>query len=161
MLGKRIALYAMGPIGVAALSFIILPLLTWIATPETVAVYSLFTVVLNLTVMASSFGLDQALVRFYYATADKIKLLLKTITPGLLLLCVTAAVVYFSEYDLSANTIGLSGGSLVLCIAIFLAYHSRFYSLVLRMEDKAFHYSFSQLLPKIWFLCALMYFYFS
>lgn len=160
MLGKRIALYAMGPIGVAALSFAILPLLTWIATPETVAIYSLFTVVLNLTVMASSFGLDQSLVRFYYATIDKTKLLVRTLTPGLLLLASGGIIMSLVSYDLSANTIGLASVNAILCVAIFLAYKSRFLSLVLRMEDKAFHYSFSQLLPKVWLLCALIYFYF-
>lgn len=159
MLGKRIALYAMGPVGVAALSFIILPLLTWIATPETVAIYSLFTVVLNLTVMASTFGLDQALVRFYYASSDKTKLLVKTLFPGLILVLATSALVWGFNVELSANTIGLGGVNSALIVAVILAYNSRFLSLVLRMEDKAFQYSFSQLLPKIWLLGALLYFF--
>lgn len=161
MLAKRIALYAMGPVGVAALSFIILPLLTWIATPETVAIYSLFTVVLNLTVMASSFGLDQALVRFYYTVPNKLQLLFTTMLPGLLLLAVVTFIIYLFKYDVSANTIGLASANVALFTAIFLSYHSRFLSLVLRMEDKAFQYSFSQLLPKLWLLAALFYLYFA
>lgn len=157
MLGKRIALYAMGPVGVAALGFIILPLLTWVATPQTVAIYSLFTVVLNLTVMASTFGLDQALVRFYHATTDKVTLLAKTLFPGLILVLVASAIVLSLNVELSGNTIGLVGANNPLILAIILAYSSRYLSLVLRMEDRAFQYSFSQLLPKIWLLSALLY----
>lgn len=153
---KKILLYSMGPLGVAALSFITLPLLAWVSSPETVAIYSLFTITLNLAVMLCTLGLDQSLVRFYYENKFS-QLFVSTLFPGFSLLLLLIISIMLFDIDFSYITIGKTGFELFIITGVVFAYFSRFFSLILRMEDRALQYSFCQLLPKVWLLAVLLF----
>lgn len=144
----------MGPIGAAALSLVSLPLLAWISSPEVVAVYSMFTITLNLAVMLLTLGLDQSLVRLYYEKQFS-QLFLNALLPGGAFFLLLILLFFLFDVEFSETILGVSGFEFLLVVGIAFSFFSRFFSLVLRMENKALEYSFSQLLPKICFLIVL------
>src|SRR5690554_1009855 len=152
---NKILGYAIGPIGAAALGFITLPLITWFYSVEDVGRISMLQVVASFSILLFCLGLDQAYVREYHESDNKPKLLKLSLFPGLFLIICTYGIIYLIEptviakylYDIPSAFL-----SAVSILCFFLAFTSRFLSLILRMEERALAYSMSQLLPKIIFL---------
>lgn len=157
---KKVLHFAIGPIGAAALGFITLPLTTWFFSPEDIGRLSLLNVVVSLAVMFFSFGLDQAYVREYH-DSNNTPLLWKTcFLPGFILLtilCVFLGIYsrFFSHiiFDITNYWYGLS-----IIICLISSYCVRFFSLMLRMQERGLAFSFSQILPKIIYLILLLIF---
>ena len=63
---RKIAGFAVGPIGGAFLGFITLPLTAWFFSTEDIGRIALLQIVLGFTTMLFSLGLDQAYVREYH-----------------------------------------------------------------------------------------------
>ena len=97
MIKARILHYAIGPLGVAAISLITLPFLTWLFPESIVASYTLFFIVMNFGTMLFSLGLDQSLVRHYFSYEKK-SLLLLTLLPGSFF--VGSALIIISLYNI-------------------------------------------------------------
>ncbi len=154
MLRTTLLQYSIGPFGVALISLITLPALTWLYNEEVVASYTLFFIVLNLSTIFLSLGFDQSLVRNYFSYV-KSDLFLLTIFPGLILLSCILLVTYFINVDISPLLIGSSGLTKEIILGITFAFFSRFLSLIIRMENKPLLFSFSQILPKILLLAFL------
>lgn len=157
---KKILHFAIGPIGAAALGFISLPLTTWFFTPEDIGRISLLNVVIGLCVMFFSLGLDQAYVREYHDSNNSPLLWKTCFLPGVILFSVLCLMVLPEAQYLSEMILDISnywyGLGIILCL--FSAYCVRFFSLIVRMQERGLAFSFSQILPKIIYLIALLIF---
>ena len=157
---KTILGYALGPIGSGLLGLISLPIITWFYSVEDVGRISMLQVFTSFSILFFCLGLDQAYVREYHDTNNK-PLLLKTVVFPSLALCLLILVLlfiidpYFISYWLyDIESVYLS----LITIACFLiALLSRFLSLILRMQERAFAFSMSQLLPKILLLFFILF----
>ena len=63
MTPKKIAAFALGPLGGALLSFITLPVITWIFSQQDIGRLAMLNVVISFSTLLFSLGLDQAYVR--------------------------------------------------------------------------------------------------
>ncbi|MFV5350672.1 oligosaccharide flippase family protein [Acinetobacter baumannii] len=152
---KKIIGYAVGPIGSGLLGFISLPIITWFYSVEDVGRISMLQVFMSFSVLFFCLGLDQAYVRDYHENENKPKLLKTVLLPCLifsilffiLLLIYNVNIVSFWLYEIPSTYL-----SIITVICFIVALASRFLSLVLRMQERSFAFSMSQLLPKIIFL---------
>ena len=152
--------YAVGPIGSGLLGLLSLPIITWFYSVEDVGRISMLQVFTSFSILFFCLGLDQAYVREYHDTNNK-PLLLKTVVFPSLALCLLILISlfiidpYFISYWLyDIESVYLS----LITIACFLvALLSRFLSLILRMQERAFAFSMSQLLPKILLLFCILF----
>lgn len=152
---NKILAYALGPIGSGILGLISLPIITWFYSVEDVGRISMLQVVASFSVLLFCLGLDQAYTREYHEVEDTPELLKFTLMPGLILTVMVFGLLFIikptliSQWLYEIPSIYLS---LISIIFFTLSIISRFLSLVLRMQEKAFAFSMSQLLPKIIFL---------
>lgn len=151
MTPKKIASFALGPIGAAALGFITLPLVTWFFSQEDVGRMSMLSVAISFSVLLYTLGLDQAYVREYHESDNTPALLKTTLLPGLVLLILSLAILLsfgniISEWLFEIDSFSLS---IIVAYVVILNFISRFLSLMLRMNEQGFAYSMSELLPKL------------
>lgn len=152
---KKILGYAVGPIGSGLLGFISLPIITWFYSVEDVGRISMLQVFMSFSVLFFCLGLDQAYVRDYHEAKNKPQLFRTVILP-----CLIFSILIFSLlaiYDLKIISLWLyeipsTYLSIITIICFIVALASRFLSLILRMQERSFAFSMSQLLPKIIFL---------
>lgn len=152
---KNILGFSVGPIGAALLGFISLPVLAWYFSPEDIGRISMLQIVISFTVVLCSLGLDQAYVRDFHETKDKSELLKTAVLPGLLVLLLICLSIFTYSSELISKllfAIPSSFFSLIVIVSLLSAFLSRFLSLILRMQEKGFAFSMSQLLPKLLFL---------
>ncbi|HGF7196553.1 TPA: oligosaccharide flippase family protein, partial [Vibrio cholerae] len=86
MTPKKIASFAIGPIGGALLGFITLPIITWFFTQEDVGRLSMLTIAVSFSTLLFPLGLDQAYVREFHESGNKPKLFKTVVMPGLIFL---------------------------------------------------------------------------
>lgn len=149
---RQILGFAVGPIGAAGLSFISLPIMTWIFPPADIGKLSMLQVTISFSTLLCCLGLDQAYVREYHESKDKPKLLLNATFPGLLVLAILALVVLVVAPRAASELLygdRSAAYTIATIAALFVAYVSRFLSLVLRMEDRGLAFSMSQILAKV------------
>lgn len=150
MTPRKIASFALGPIGGALLAFITLPLITWFFSQEDVGRLSMLNIATSFGILFFSLGLDQAYVREFHET-DSTPALFKTVLlPGLSLLIISLIVLIaldntISNFLFEIDSLFLSIAVAIIMIAMFIA---RFLSLILRMNERGIAYSMSQVLPK-------------
>jgi len=151
MTPKQIAAFAVGPIGAAAISFITLPIITWFFSQEDVGRMSMLTVAISFSTLLFTLGLDQAYVREFHESNNKPALFKQVVLPGFFLLLITLLVLLRLDNTISFRLFGLDSTqiSYLVAIAILSDFLSRFFSLILRMQEKGLAYSLSQLLPKL------------
>lgn len=151
MTPKQIAAFAVGPIGAAAISFITLPIITWFFSQEDVGRMSMLTVAVSFSTLLFTLGLDQAYVREFHESKNKPALFKLVVLPGFFLLLITLLVLLSLDNTISFRLFGLDSTqiSYLVAIAILSDFLSRFFSLILRMQEKGLAYSLSQLLPKL------------
>ncbi|MFK3871711.1 oligosaccharide flippase family protein [Pseudoalteromonas rhizosphaerae] len=156
---NKILGYALGPIGSALLGFISLPVITWFYSIEDVGKISMLQVVASLTVLLFCLGLDQAYVREYHDSTDKPKLFKTSFLPGFILLILAFSGLYLVDEMLISRWLYEQEShylTIVSFACFILAFCSRFLSLILRMQERSFAYSMSQLLPKLFFLAFIL-----
>ena len=156
---NKILGYALGPVGSALLGFISLPIITWFYSIEDVGKISMLQVVASLTVLLFCLGLDQAYIREYHESTDKPKLFKTSFLPGFILLILAFSGLYLVDKMLVSRWLYGQESFYLTIISFFcfvLAFCSRFLSLILRMQERSFAYSMSQLLPKIFFLLFIL-----
>ncbi|WP_168407451.1 lipopolysaccharide biosynthesis protein [Acinetobacter indicus] len=151
--------YALGPVGSGLLGFISLPIITWFYPVEDVGRIAMLQVFMSFSVLFFCLGLDQAYVREYHEAKNKPALLKTVFVP-----CLTLSILSFlllmlynlemvSKWLYEVPSTYLSIVS-ILCFVIALA--SRFLSLVLRMQERSYAFSMSQLLPRIIFILIIV-----
>ncbi|MDQ9094140.1 oligosaccharide flippase family protein [Pseudoalteromonas haloplanktis] len=148
---KKIAAFAVGPIGGAILGFVTLPLITWFFSTEDVGRLAILNVAISFSTLFFSLGLDQAYVREYHEEVNKAALFKTVFLPGFLLLTMTLFFIITLNGALSNWLLGIQSIQLSILIAFVLVstFIARFLSLILRMSERGFAYSMSQILPKL------------
>lgn len=150
--------FALGPISSAILGVITVPIIAWFFSQEDVGRITMLQIFLGFSTMLFSLGLDQAYIREFHEEQDKPALLKRALLPGLLLLTFTLlTIISFGGlladwlFDISSLAF-----SLLIVIAMFSSFISRFLSLILRMNERGLAYSMSQLLPKAVLLAVIV-----
>jgi O-antigen/teichoic acid export membrane protein len=148
---RKIAAFAIGPIGGALLGLITLPIITWFFPQEDVGRMAMLQVTIGFSTLLFSLGLDQAYVREFHEVDNKPALLKRSVVPGLMLLVFTLALLLSLGDSLAGWLFDVPEWhlSLLVAAAVLAAFVSRFLSLVLRMNERGLAYSMSQLLPKL------------
>ena len=159
MNSKKIASYAVGPIGASILGFITLPIITWFYSVEDVGRVSMLQVFTSFSVLLFCLGLDQAYIREYHSTANKSLLLKETLLPCLILSIAVLSIIYLYDVNIISKwlyEIPSAYLSIITILCFLVALISRFLSLVVRMQERALAFSISQLLPKLLFLLIIL-----
>ena len=157
---RKILLFSLGPLGNAVLGLFILPTSAWFFTTEDIGRLSMYQLVVSFSIILFGMGLDQGYVREYHDSPGRQKdTLFKTLflsAVALLLFIVLAS--FLLPVDLSFLITGIKSEwiSLYIVLGVMLAFSSRFFALILRMNERALAYSLSQLLPKLVFLLVLL-----
>lgn len=148
---KKVARFALGPIGTALLGVVSIPIMTRIFSQEDIGRLTMLQITIQVCILFFSLGLDQAYVREYHEESDTSNLLKQTTIPGLVLMIFGILLLQSTSTSLSKLLFNLDSAvfDLLIFISIVSSFLSRFLLLVLRMEEKATTYSFSQFLPKI------------
>ncbi len=154
---KKIAAFAIGPIGSAALGFITLPIITWFYSTEDIGRIAMLQVVSSFCILLFGLGLDQAYVREYHESEKKPALLKATLFPGFLIFLVILILSFIVPSFISRMLFAVDNILINVLVAVcFLAaFLSRFLSLILRMEERGLAFSMSQVLPKLIFLSVI------
>lgn len=152
---KKILKFAVGPVGLGLLGFVSVPLVSWFFTPEDLGVFAMLQVAQGVGLMLFSLGLDQAYAREFHQASNRAALFLRCAGPGfgLVLAFFLAAGVYGFE-KFAALVYGVSDFSLglVTWLCLLFGFAVRYLAMLLRMNERALQFSFTQLLPKIVFL---------
>lgn len=158
---KTILGYLIGPIGASFIGFISLPIMAWFFSAEDIGKISILQVATSLFVLVFCLGLDQAYVRDYHNN-DKKELLFKMVLlPSMSLALFTCVFVFMVNQNIISWLLFDEKNIIltVLSICCFLvALLLRFLSLLARMQEKAFIFSFSQILQKNSFLVTILLF---
>ena len=158
---KKFLGYALGPFGSAAIGIVSLPLISWYFPAEDIGRIVLLQTVSALMLTLMGLGLDQSYIREYHAAENKAALFKAVIVPPVMLTAVFASLVCLwrlswpSEkvFDIESGTLGL------LCLLFFaVSVLSRYFALILRMKERSFAFSFSQLTPKILILLFVLFY---
>lgn len=151
MTPRKIAAFAIGPIGGALLGLITLPIITWFFSQEDVGRMAMLQVTIGFSTLLFSLGLDQSYVREFHEVENKPALLKRAILPGLALLVITLAVLLSLGGALAGWLFEIPEWhlSLLVATALVASFVSRFLSLILRMNERGLAYSVSQVLPKL------------
>ena len=158
---KKFLGYALGPFGSAAIGIVSLPLISWYFPSEDIGRIVLLQTVSALMLTLMGLGLDQSYIREYHAAENKAALFKAVIVPPAVLTAVFASLVCLwrlswpSEkvFDIESGTLGL------LCLLFFaVSVLSRYFALILRMKERSFAFSFSQLTPKILILLFVLFY---
>lgn len=157
MNAKKIASFAIGPVGAAVLGFITLPIITWFFSAEDIGRISMLQVVTSFSVLLFCLGLDQAYVREYHEAEQKPALLKATLMPGFWLLLLVSTVLMLVPGAVSVLLFDIDNAAIsgLVVFCLLLSFISRFLSLVLRMQERGLAYSMSQVLPKALFLVVI------
>lgn len=151
MNAKKFLLFAIGPISASFLGVITLPIVTWFFSQDDVGRIAMLYIAMSFSTLVFCLGLDQAYVREYNEVCDKCSLLKITMLPGLTLLSVVGLLLFIFDYSVSGILFGVNDNKVdvIVLVIILIAYISRFFSLVVRMNDDGFLFSMSQFLPKV------------
>jgi O-antigen/teichoic acid export membrane protein len=154
---KKVLQFSVGPLGAAILGLITLPIVAWFFSPDDIGRLTMLQVTIGFALQLFTLGLDQAYVREFHEVEDKSGLLKAVIMPGTLVLATTVIVILLLPSSVSELLFGIHSVflSTLLFISVFLAFFSRFLSLILRMQERGLAYSMSQILPKLFFLVLL------
>lgn len=161
MNARKILGYALGPIGSAAFGILSLPLISWYFPAEDIGRIVLLQTVSSLSILLLGLGLDQAYIREYYAAEDKAALFKSLSAAPFTLITVAGllCVLFFPAWP-SEMLFSLNNGTLGVLFVLFVGstLFARFLALILRMNEQALAFSFSQLTPKfLILLCVLLY----
>lgn len=148
---KKILEFALGSIGSALLGFITVPITAWLFPVEHIGKLAILQIALTLSILLFSLGMDQSLVRYYYESNNKSQTIKNAMLPGVIFLFAFLAFSIFFSDNLSSiifDEPNILYGLLILLL-IVASYFLRFFSLILRLEEKGLAYSFSQIIPKL------------
>jgi O-antigen/teichoic acid export membrane protein len=153
---KKFSAFSVGPMVGAILSFITVPLITHFISPDEYGKSSMFTVAQGTVSMLIYLGMDQAFVREFNLSKDRLdKLMSNAIAIPLLLSLVLDIViltnVQFVSYILFDDKTEFTAVYLMALMLPFMVIETFSY-LKIRMEEKGLTYSFFTILLKLFIL---------
>ena len=147
---RKIAGFAFGPMAAALFSLLAVPLTAWVFTPADVGRLNVLQIALSFALLLFVLGLDQAYVREFHEAKDRAQLLRACFAPGFICLLVLGGISAFFAAPLAQWLYAEPNPwwYWATLAAFFISYASRFLSLILRMQERGWAYSASQVLPK-------------
>lgn len=155
---RNIAWFSLAPLISAIISFITVPLTTWLIVPEEFAKSSMFTVIQMLIIAVLYLGMDHAFVREFNETGEKKKLLYRClILPLLLSLIIVLFLIILLLQGLFITSIS---PVIVILLAIWIPFSviERFVLLYLRMNGQAKEFALFNIFIKVSILIFTMFF---
>lgn len=148
---KRFLAFLTGPVVAAGISFLIVPLTTWLVSPSEFGKASMYTLVISLFSLVVFGGIDQAFVREYHETKDKSSLFMNSLSLPLFFSFLASIIVFFSWRFFSLLLFGAEDFfSAIMFVAAFpFTVLERFNLLTIRMEEKAKLYSLLTILRQL------------
>lgn len=147
--------FAVGPLGGAVISFITVPLTTWLVDPEQFGLTTMFTLLQTLLTSFIYLGLDQAYVREYNNSKySNSKLLLNSILLPLFISGIAMIGIFFLMNPVSIYLFSEVNYLLMNCLIVWLPFVviERFLLLNIRMQEKGLQYSMYNILTKIFIM---------
>lgn len=157
---SRIIGFSLGPIGSAFIGFISLPVLAWLFSAEDIGRINMLQIFSSLSVIVFSLGLDQAFVREYHESNDKSRLLRSSFIPGFLfIICILAVIIISSPFLLSELFFSIKSAqySMLIILCFVAVFFLRFFSLILRVQERGVAYSMSQIFPRFVFIFLVLF----
>lgn len=147
----KIAAFAIGPIGSAALGLITLPFLAWFFSAEDIGRFTMLQVSLGLSVSLFSLAMHQAYVREYNEVNNLPSLFRSAVLPSLILLTLSSFLVLLLPFSISEVLFGIESSFLaaLLLVGVYSTLIINFLSHVLRMEERGLAFSATQIAPKL------------
>ena len=99
---RTILQFTIGPMGVAFLGLITLPLMTWMVSVDSIGKLSMLQVTVSFSVLFFSLGLDQAFIREYHEANQQERLFWTSFLPGLMLFFFVSVSFLFKPILLSS-----------------------------------------------------------
>ncbi|MFX3619517.1 MAG: lipopolysaccharide biosynthesis protein [Sporolactobacillus sp.] len=158
---KKLAGFSVGPIGGALLAFITIPLTTHFVAPAEYGKAGMFTLIQTMAVTFLYLGVDQAYTREFHETDDPLRLFQNALLVPLTVSAFLLALLCFRAQDFSRLIFGKPDDlPAVFLLAIMLLFMivERFLLLSIRMQEKAFAYSFFSIFVKLVILVATLFF---
>lgn len=151
MTPRKIAAFAIGPIGGGVIGFLTLPIIAWFFSQEDIGRLAMLNIATSFSTLLFTLGLDQAYVREFHEVDNKPRLFITTFLPGLFLLLVALGLLLSLDNVISNWLFEIDSQLLSLLVAsvVLSTFVARFLSLILRMNEQGVAYSMSQLLPKL------------
>lgn len=148
---KRFLAFLTGPIISTGISFLIVPLITWLVSPSEFGKASMYTLVISLFSLVVFAGIDQAFVREYHETNDKSSLFMNSLFIPLFFSFLASLIVFFSWRFFSLVLFGEEDffSAIIFVVAFPFTVLERFNLLSIRMEEKARLYSLLTILRQL------------
>ncbi|GAM16240.1 oligosaccharide flippase family protein [Mesobacillus selenatarsenatis] len=135
------------------ISFLLTPILTRILDPNQLGIASMFTLALEVLLVISLLGTDQAYVRFYYEENEKKRnlLLRNSLKISLFVYFIVTVLVFIFKESVSVFLLGEYSPKIIYLLLICLLFNIiyRFGSLSIRMQQKGMLYSLLQIANKL------------
>lgn len=146
----------------AAIGLVSIPIITRFISPEDFGSAAMFALALNAMLIISSFGIDQAFVRFYYEE-NKEKLLSKCLIITFFVYSILSLVLYFLRVRISFYLFNAYVPELILLLAVLTAVSilNSYAVQIVRMEQKGILYSLIQVVLRLFeliFVLAFLFF---
>lgn len=153
---RKVLHFCIGPIGAAAIGFIIVPLLAWFFSAEDIGRFNLLQVLTSFVLLSFGLGLDQAYVREYHTTTDRNALLKAALVPPSIVFLIFICFSFF--FSISQLMFGIDSGYLNFLVSLIFLFSliSMFFTNVLVMKERGLAYSVSQIVLKVVFIIAMV-----
>lgn len=157
---QKILAFAFGPLANAALGLLLLPLISWFFSAQDIAQITLMQTHASLVLIILGLGLDQAYIREFHASQNSDYLFKNIILPPLFLLITLGMGALFLLPQLAKTTFIQADSKLGLALWLFVSFlfFTRYLSIILRMHERAWAFSFSQTTPKLLLLLLIILF---
>jgi O-antigen/teichoic acid export membrane protein len=140
---KKIFHYSLGPVSSAFISFVSVPVLTRLISPEDYGLISIAQVSIQLLVLFCLSGYDQGYCREFYSVKDERKLLLHTLSINIFMFSLLSIALYFWSQEISVfmfNEVRHFSLSL-LAVNVGLLIALRYIHMSLRVTERALRLS--------------------
>ncbi|MGL4971679.1 MAG: lipopolysaccharide biosynthesis protein [Culicoidibacterales bacterium] len=144
--------FAIGPLGGAAISFITIPVTTWLVSPEQFGLTTMFTLFQTLLTSFVYLGIDQAYVREYneYKGEKQVLLFNAALVPLGIAVTIMVSLILFMQ-TISQYLFAELNYLVMIALVIWIPFVviERFLLLNIRMQEKGMQYSFFSILVKL------------
>lgn len=140
---KRFFAFLAGPVVGSGISFLIVPLTTWLVSPSEFGKASIYSFAISLFSLVVFLGLDQAYVREYHETKDRSSLFMNSLFFPLIFSFITSLIVFFLWRSFSLALFGEEDflSAIIFVFAFPFTVLERFNILSIRMQERAGLYS--------------------
>ena len=149
---KKLGQFSIGPIIGAVISFITVPIITYFISPDEYGRASMFTLAISILQMFVFLGMDQAYIKRYYESVDKIKLLTNSMGPSIILVLIIDVLIFFYKENISILLFG-SKSEIICVYSLILILPGlaieKFALMDIRMQQRGFMYSSMTILLKL------------